>query len=94
MSTVVPFKILSLVKRNKIIFSRHFVYDKNLSVADVENAILNAFYCEKQKDALKQAKYKYCIYGPSVTGDPIVVVGKIITIEENVFFVITAYVRR
>lgn len=94
MSTSVPVKILSLIKRNKVIFSRHFVYDKNLSVADVENAILNAYYCEKRKDELRQARYKYCIYGHSIKGESIVVVGKIINFEEHVFFVITAYVRR
>jgi len=94
MSTVVPPKIISLVKRGKVVFSQHFTYDKDVSIADVENAIFNAYYCERQKDELKQAKYKYCIYGNSVKGDPIIVVGKVVTIEEEVFFVITAYVRR
>lgn len=56
MPTIVPHKIISLVRQNKTVFSSHFVYDKNLSVADVETAILNAYFCEKQKDEMKQAK--------------------------------------
>ena len=63
-------------------------------MADIENANLNAYFCEKQKDEMKQAKYKYCIYGDSLSGNPIVVVGKIMSIDEEMFFVITAYVRR
>jgi len=94
MKNIIPAKIISLVKRDKIVFSHHFTYDKSLLIADVEHAILNAYYCEKQKDELKQAKYKYCIYGNSLEGRPIVVIGKIISINEEVFFVITAYLRR
>jgi hypothetical protein len=94
MSSIVPQKIKSLIRQNKTIFSQHFVYDKDLSVPDVENAILNAYFCEKQKDEMKQAIYKYCIYGDSLSGKPIVVMGKIMSIDEEEFFVITAYVRR
>ena len=63
-------------------------------MADIENAILNAYFWETHKDEMKQVKYKYCIYGDSLGGNPIVVMGKILNFDDEVFFVITAYVRR
>lgn len=91
---MVPPTVRRLVEQGRIMASDHFHREQEISIFDAEHAILNAYYCEKQRDELRQARYKYIIYGDSLAGSPIAVVGKVVTLEERVFFIITAYFLR
>lgn len=90
----VPEKVKRLAKEGHIIFSDHFYFEQEISVADVENILINGYYYEKEKDETKQTKYKYIVHGDTMSGFPAIVVGKIVRFEAENVFVITAFLRR
>ena len=63
--------------------------DDNLSIFDVEHAILNGRVIERQKDQ-DAAEWKYLVEGKTIVGDLVVVVAKISVTGKLV--IITVYV--
>jgi hypothetical protein len=56
---------------------------------DLINSILSGVVAKKERDEKKQAKYKYTIIGPSLSGDPLYSCGKIMGGSHKIYFVIT-----
>lgn len=61
--------------------------DDNLSIFDVESGVLTGEIRERQKDQ-DTAEWKYVIEGQTLTGDSIVLVGKISPTSKLVFITV------
>ena len=67
------------VKENKYIMTLHAeeeMNDDELSIFDIEHAILTGEIIEKQKDHNRD-EWKYLVHGKAINSDPITVVVKI-----------------
>jgi len=51
-------------------------YDDNLSVYDIEHAIITGEILERQKDAIS-GEWKYLVRGQSLENDSIIIIGKL-----------------
>ena len=69
------------------IHARDEMEEDNLTLSDVENAILNGQIRRRERNALRRAKY--VIEGTSLDGRPVGVVGRFT--ETNFFLIITVY---
>jgi len=56
---------------------------------DLKHSILHGVVKKKERDEQRKAKYKYTIIGPSEGGRAIYSDGKVMTVDGNVYFVIT-----
>ncbi|MBI3950069.1 MAG: hypothetical protein HY314_06405 [Acidobacteria bacterium] len=61
----------------------------SFSFDDLKHSILYGEVKKKERDERKKAKYKYTIIGPSEAGRAIYSCGKVMTVDGNVYFVIT-----
>ena len=94
-SYVLPREIAELISKGEIVYSEHYRNEMEVSVEDILFCLLeSAYFVQKQKDEKIQSKYKWIIYGESLAGQPMRVVGKIIIIEKKKFFIITAFLER
>ena len=93
----VPKRILELVMAKRIAFSGKAQWQLATGFFDFDdliNSILNGAVTKKERDEKKQAKYKYTIIGPSLSGQPLYSCGKIIGKTQKVYLVITFHKAR
>ena len=88
----VPEDIKKLVQAEKIILSKkskEFVQYGFFTINDLIHSIFHGRVYKKERDELEQAKYKYTIVGPAISGELMYSCGKIITYNSKKYFIIT-----
>lgn len=88
----VPDEIQYLVNRDCIIFSRkanYFLKAGRFSFDDLKNSLLNGYVRKKERDETGEARYKYTIIGPALSGEEIYSCGKIVRRKGKQYFIIT-----
>jgi hypothetical protein len=93
----VPRPILELIASGQIGFSGKAQWQLAtgfFELDDLVHSILNGVVRKKERDEKRQAKYKYTIIGPSLSGAPLYSCGKIIGRTQTVYFVITFHQAR
>lgn len=93
----VPDQIISLVKDHQVLFSAKARHQLDTGIFDTDDLIHSVLYGEvikKERDEKKISGYKYTIIGPSRSGTLIYSCGKIISLLEKTYFVITFHEMR
>lgn len=94
---IVPTQIKELIKQHRVILSgkaRQQLTTGRFDTDDLLNSILCGDLVKKEKDEQNQARYKYTIIGPACSGEQLYSCGKIITMLEKTYFVITFHEAR
>ncbi len=92
-----PNQIISLVKDHQVLFSakaRHQLDTGIFDSDDLIHSVLDGEVIKKERDEKKISGYKYTIIGPSRSGVPIYSCGKIISLLEKAYFIITFHETR
>ena len=93
----VPALIKDLIKHRRIILSgkaRDQLTTGRFDTDDLVNAILHGNVIKKEKDERQRAQYKYTIVGPACSGEPMYSCGKVVTLLEKNYFIITFHEMR
>jgi len=93
----VPDRILELVTARQVAFSKKAEWQLAtgpFELDDLINAILHGTVTKKERDEKKQAKYKYTIIGPSLSGRLLYSCGKILSTPKRLYFVMTFHKAR
>ena len=93
----VPNRIKDLIKQHRIIFSgkaRDQLTTGRFDTADLLNSIWHGHVIKKEKDEQKRAQYKYTSVGPACCGEPLYSCGKMVTLLEKTYFIITFHETR
>ena len=93
----VPKQIVELVRGQCILLSekaRYALDTGNFDTDDLVYSIIHGKVAKKEIDETKQSYYKYIIIGPSKSGIPLYSCGKIVTVDQKKYFIITFHSAR
>jgi len=88
----VPDQITNLVKDHQVLFSVKARHQLDIGAFDSDDLIHSVLYgklVKKERDERKASHYKYTIIGPSRSGTHIYSCGKIVSLLEKAYFIIT-----